>query len=111
MLWSVYMFCVTTALSLRGIYLFLLVVSCILGDYLVSFVGAEYVWTKCAIDSFTHAFIACLSCAIVLRFQIRPFDWSKAKACVVSMVMGSVLDVDHFIQAGSLELKVLNFFI
>ena len=85
------------------IWSFALAMVCLLGDQLCSAVSqAELLWRALA-DSATHGAVGAMSWAVVVMPGLSPARWMQ---CVLCGVLASVLDVDHFLQARSLQLKV-----
>ena len=86
-----------------AIWSFALAMVCLLGDHLCSALSeAELLWQALA-DSATHGAVGMMSWAVVVMPGLSPARWTQ---CVLCGVLASVLDVDHFLQARSLQLKV-----
>lgn len=63
---------------------------------------------KCAVDNLTHLLVALFSYIYVICSQ----DFRKKELAVFASLCGvlaSFIDVDHFIAAGSLNLKVIKY--
>ena len=82
---------------------FALVLVCLLGDHLCSALSqAELLWRAMA-DSATHGAVGVMSWAVVVMPGLSPARWMH---CALCGVLASIIDVDHFLQARSLQLKV-----
>lgn len=77
-----------------------------LGDYLVD-INHESLTAKAIFDNITHATIG-LFCAIILilRSNHRIIRTEQCALIVVSVLVSSLIDIDHFIIAKSLKLTV-----
>ncbi|KAH3875484.1 transmembrane protein 267-like isoform X1 [Dreissena polymorpha] len=79
-----------------------LVTTCLLGDHLLksSLARQRYVVAVC--DSVTHGLIGGISWAILTNATLCRSDMFQ---CLVAMMLSMMVDVDHFLAAGSLSLK------
>lgn len=77
-----------------------------LGDYLVD-INHESLTAKAIFDNITHATIG-LFCAIILILcsNHRIIRTEQCALIVVSVLVSSLIDIDHFIIAKSLKLTV-----
>ena len=78
--------------------------ACIAGDQLVA-VGVirENIWLRALTDNLVHGIVALLSWAAVLDFR---FYKLQVMEVLLSGFLGSAVDLDHFVAAGSVKLKV-----
>ena len=58
---------------------------------------------RAIVDSLTHGVIAALSWLLVTDFQMTVINLTEVSLCAF---LAMVIDVDHFITAGSLSLSV-----
>lgn len=80
---------------------------CILGDYLVD-VNQESQIRKAICDNVTHAMVG-FFCAIVLILEInqRIGGYERIGLIVISVLVSSLIDIDHFLVARSMRLSVI----
>nr|ACO15770.1 C5orf28 homolog [Caligus clemensi] len=78
-----------------------ILLTCLVGDYLTLY-SLKTRLQRALVDSLTHGFVAGLS-----WFTAQAFMWEApcGKEIVASWIIGSGIDVDHFIEGGSLSLK------
>ena len=91
--------------SPKAVVLELLLISiCVLDDSSVkpSFINENHV-ARAIVDSLTHGVIAALSWLLVTDFQMTVINLTEVSLCAF---LAMVIDVDHFIAAGSLSLSV-----
>ena len=82
----------------------LLVGICILDDpSVIPIFISENPLSRAAVDSVTHGFIAAVSWLLVTDLQMNMRNLTEV---FLSGVLGMVIDIDHFVAAGSLSLNV-----
>lgn len=80
---------------------------CILGDYLVD-INHESQIAKAIFDNVTHATIGLLSAIIlILQSNHRIIRTERYLLIAMSVLVSSLIDIDHFIMAKSLKLSVI----
>lgn len=91
--------------SPKAVVLELLLISiCIVDDSsVIPNVILENHLARAVVDTLTHGVIAALSWLLVTDFQMNMKNLTEVMSCGV---FGMVIDVDHFIAAGSLSLSV-----
>lgn len=86
------------------IYELLIYIVCISGDNTYGFqLATDSFFLRSMLDSFTHGFIAFVCWAVVTDLT---FQRTKMFECCGCTIMAMLLDIDHFLAAGSLKLKV-----
>lgn len=101
------MFIYQRILLINGFSLLLFCVVALVGDSLCFghpwkslVVSNKYV--RALIDSLTHGLVSALATSFL-------FGWSKLSLILVAFILGSLIDIDHFIQIGSFSFhRVLN---
>lgn len=91
------------------IFCLLIVLVCYSGDYILFYVSSKYSHSlvlRAFVDSSTHAVIGGLCWALVEsdRLLVNFQSWIN---CISCMFLAAIVDVDHFISAGSLDLQVI----
>ncbi|KAK7096327.1 transmembrane protein 267-like [Littorina saxatilis] len=80
----------------------IVVFTCCLGDWLCQAVsGRDLLWRALA-DSGTHGAVGAVSWAVVVLPGRSVAEWTQ---CLLCGLAASLIDLDHFVQAGSLQLK------
>lgn len=80
---------------------------CILGDYLVD-INHESLTVKAIFDNVTHTTVGFLSAIIlILQSNYRIIRTEQCFLIVMSVLVSSLIDIDHFIIAKSLKLSVI----
>lgn len=80
---------------------------CILGDYLVDINHGSQM-AKAIFDNITHATIGFLSAIIlILQTNHRIIRSERYLLIAVSVLLSSLIDIDHFIIARSMKLSVI----
>lgn len=77
----------------------IIAVICVFGDKKVQSTSEPL--TKALIDNSTHAVVGLLSAMIIVADQL-----DKVHLAVACMLLSSLIDVDHFLEANSLRLSV-----
>lgn len=88
-----------------------IILTCYSGDKLLLHVSRTYpdnIFLRAVVDSSTHATIGGLSWAVVEsdKLLMNYQSWMNCLACVF---LSAIVDVDHFLAAGSLDIKVSLF--
>lgn len=80
---------------------------CVLGDQLVSWNSNSHL-LKAICDNAAHAFIGLLSALTILLEIKRRLTWTeKVSLVIMSVLVSSLIDLDHFVAAKSLSLTVI----
>lgn len=80
---------------------------CIFGDTLVQW-NDEPQLIKALCDNITHATIGCISAVIIIsETDNRTVGIEKIGLIGLSVIVSSLIDVDHFIVAKSIKLSVI----
>lgn len=80
----------------------LIVVTCYVGDKKLHATNERQI-VRAFFDNATHGLVGLFACGIAFID-----NWDKMYMAVVCMLISSAIDVDHFIVARSLHLKVRN---
>ena len=78
---------------------------CLLGDHLLSSPVTKQTLIRAMADSLTHGLVGGISWAVVTNVQL---DRQRVLEWIVCMGLAMSVDVDHFVAAKSLQLKVLK---
>lgn len=79
---------------------------CMLGDYLVEINQGSQI-AKAIVDNITHATIGFLSAIILILQTNHRIIWTERCFLIaMSVLLSSLIDIDHFIIAKSLKLSV-----
>lgn len=90
------------AFSTVAVYSIVLAVVCVAGDYVCSALAQHPVSLRAVADSATHGVVGVMSWAVVLT---PGSSWVMWWQCMLCGMLACIIDVDHFVQAGSLHLK------
>lgn len=83
---------------------------CILGDYLVD-VNQESQIRKAICDNATHAIVGFFSAIVlILETNHRATGIERIILIAMSVLVSSLIDIDHFLVAKSMQLSVFFFF-
>lgn len=81
---------------------------CVLGDQLVEWNSGSHL-QKAICDNATHAFIGFVNALTILYELNRRISWTeRVNLVIMSMLVSSLIDLDHFIVAKSMNLTVID---
>lgn len=80
-----------------------------MGDYIENVYAHSLLW-KAICDNLTHATVGFFSAiVIILKTDHRIVGMERIGLVVLSVLVSSLIDIDHFVAAKSLKLSVLIF--
>lgn len=80
---------------------------CLLGDYLV-YINPESQIRKAIFDNVTHAIVGLFSAIVfILETNHRAAGIERIALVVMSVFVSSLIDIDHFLVAKSMQLTVI----
>ncbi|CAH1801409.1 unnamed protein product [Owenia fusiformis] len=87
------------------IYELMLWTVCLVGDNFLPTLNIikDHIWAKALADSATHGAIGALSWAVCVDLDFR--NNYKVLECILAGFLSCAIDLDHFIAAGSFQLK------
>ncbi|XP_076435397.1 transmembrane protein 267-like [Babylonia areolata] len=80
----------------------LLILVCLLGDVLCSFASQSLLLWRAVADNMIHGAVGVVAWAVVVMPGFSVDKWGQ---CLLCGLLASVIDLDHFWQAGSFQLQ------
>lgn len=82
------------------------VIFCVVGDALLRYSSTLPLWLRAAGDSVTHGLVGSASWAAVIVKGTNIWSTTTWTKVLLAGVVASSIDLDHFLEAKSLSLKV-----